>query len=231
MNLSDYELIAAVIEDNKDPEKLGRVKCTAPGELDKNGMSLDLLPWVYPLCMGGYQRFSKPVRGSKIWLIKNKKNYNEYWYLPYFELNSAAKQFVSDNYDDNVEIIMQRSDGGRESYITFDDNNGFVINTGKGRVIVNQNGDVTCTNDGNGTVKVSSGEAYIGNSNEAFEHTVKGDELVKVIKDFCTKLELAAQSLISTDPYGGPAGQKIIQAVEYLSSNISNVKANNASVN
>ena len=40
MDLSNFDLIPAVIDNANDPEKLGRVKCTIPGVTD-NSMICD----------------------------------------------------------------------------------------------------------------------------------------------------------------------------------------------
>ena len=105
MKLADVEMIPGVVVDDEDPKFLGRLKISAPGEFEVDSMDINDMFWVYPFPVGGYQSFSHMLKGSKVWLIKNTKNYYEYWYLPYFEMNSNTFNLVNSKkkYDADVD--------------------------------------------------------------------------------------------------------------------------------
>ena len=53
MKLINAEIIPGIIYNSSDPEKLGRVKATAPGLFDNNLMHDEAIPWLYPWFMCG----------------------------------------------------------------------------------------------------------------------------------------------------------------------------------
>ena len=129
MKFTDLELIPSVIINDIDPKKLGRVRCTVPGYINGETMAVSRMPWIMPLNMNGYQQFSHPMKGQKVWVIKNHTNENEYWYIPFFELNEDSKSYLSQVYDqDHPEILFSRNSGGYHALMTYDDKNGYIVN-------------------------------------------------------------------------------------------------------
>ena len=82
MFFKDIEAIPGVVVDAEDPENLLRVKAAAPGLFDPDTMEISALPWVYRFPMCGYQHYSKLLMGSRIWILRNTKNY----YLHYLQM-------------------------------------------------------------------------------------------------------------------------------------------------
>ena len=111
MKLADVEMIPGVVVDDEDPKFLGRLKISAPGEFEVDSMDINDMFWVYPFPVGGYQSFSHMLKGSKVWLIKNTKNYYEYWYLPYFEMNANTFNLVNSKKKYDADVLVSRSDG------------------------------------------------------------------------------------------------------------------------
>ena len=107
MLLNNCELIPGVVQSSKDPENLGRIKCVIPGVIDSETMSLENMPWAYPLGMAHYQSFSKPIEGQKVWVLINKSNYNEYWYLPFFEYNDKTKEYLNSGVYENDNPLIK----------------------------------------------------------------------------------------------------------------------------
>ena len=99
MKFSDAEILPAVVVDNKDPKNIGRIKVAIPGKWDTASICVQNLPWVMPLTQSGYQSFSKQTNGSKVWVINNKANLHEYWYIPMFDMNANTASDVDIDWD------------------------------------------------------------------------------------------------------------------------------------
>ena len=228
MNLSDYEFFPGSIIDVADPKYLGRVKANVPTVFDPS-MDKDGLPWIYPFTMGGNQSFSKMREGSKIWVIKNKKNYNEFWYIPMFELNQDTRALIGsdDNYE-NGDVVLSRNMGSVSVYIYYNDTDGIVIKYGDNNFItINTNSEVILQ-AGNGKIKISGDHVYLGDG-EKGEPAVMGNVLKNMLSNLSN--QLAAASSAATTLY--PPNPSLVKALRSASSAISpgsDLLANNTNV-
>ena len=203
MTLSNCELIPSVIYDTNDPLKLGRIKCVVPGFIDNSTMSLENMPWVRPLDMGRHQSFSKPVKGFKVWVLINKANYNEYWYIPFFEYNDISKEYLDSTYEDQPEIIISHNNGGNHAMLTYDEKNGYNIKLGQHHIELHPNGHISILG---GEMEVDiDGEIKIGQKNGDYQRAVKGEPL-KNILDNLNKAFNALQTSASSSPFTSHLG-------------------------
>lgn len=181
MTLSNCELIPSVIYDTNDPLKLGRIKCVVPGFIDNSTMSLENMPWVRPLDMGRHQSFSKPVKGFKVWVLINKANYNEYWYIPFFEYNDISKEYLDSTYEDQPEIIISHNNGGNHAMLTYDEKNGYNIKLGQHHIELHPNGHISILG---GEMEVDiDGEIKIGKKDGDYKRAVKGEPLKNILDE------------------------------------------------
>ena len=189
MTLSNCELIPSVIYDVNDPLKLGRIKCVVPGFIDNSTMSLENMPWVRPLEMTRHQSFSKPVKGFKVWVLVNKANYNEYWYIPFFEYNDITKQYLDGVYEEQPEVIISHNNGGNHAMLTYDEKNGFIEKLGQHHIELHPNGHISLLG-GQQEVDID-GEVKIGKQGGDYKRAVKGEPL----KDILDNLNKAFNTL------------------------------------
>lgn len=225
MRLSDYELLPGVVLDVKDPHHKGRIKCAVPSEFDDNTQDKDLLPWVYPFCMFGYQGFAMMVPGNKIWLLKNTKAYSEYWYLPYFDPNTSTSEFIKNADGNNPEVLLMRTGGGINSYITYDDKNGIDIATGISHINIAGNGNITIKA---GNVDIEGQNVHIGpNKGQA---TVLGETLYNALLTLGNSIAGVGQQFVAQDPHAVGAGSALQKVGEGLVSDIQNMLSTSVTV-
>lgn len=227
MKLSDYEFFpgTAIVVD--DPKCLGRVKATVPTvfepEMDKDG-----LPWVYPFTMTGYQSFSKMREGSKIWVFRNTKNHNEFWYMPMFELNADTREKMKeDNYSDS-EIIMSRNNGGNSVYVYYNETEGIVIKYGDENFISINPDNETTVQAGKAKVLLKDNKVYVGDGNEG-EPAVMGKKLKSLLNQLSTDLQNVA-SAASPNPYTMALATPLITASTNITSSLNGILAENTNV-
>ena len=227
MNLSNCEVIPSVIVDDKDPMKLGRIKCVVPGFIDNSTMSLENMPWIRPIGMTRHQSFSKPVKGFKVWVIINKANYNEYWYWPFFEYNDITRQYLNETYDsDQPEIIVSHNNGGNHAMLTYDEKNGYNQKLGQHHIEMHPDGHISVL--GGGLEVDIDGEVKVGKQGGSYERAVKGETLVQLFQDLTEKfsaLEQAASSCVFTTNLVTP-----IQEIKSVLDTAENILANNVKV-
>lgn len=183
IKLENYDICVGVIYNDKDDLKLGRVKCVAPGLLDNSTIDDDNMPYIYPFNMPGYQHFSKPINGQKVWILRNRKNYNEYWYIPYHEYIDIVEDFLAEHYEnDHPEILVARHSGGMKSMMTYDDVTGFKTEINESYENLKPNGDYE-VKAGNGTIKIEGGTVSTGSVDGEYQPAVMGTNLSNMLKN------------------------------------------------
>lgn len=184
MKLKDCEVELSAVIDVNDDKKLGRIKVCKPGEYAED-MDTECLPWVYPFEMNHYQSFSKLIKGAKVWTIKNKDNYDEYYYIPYPEQITVVKNYLAEHYEDDPEVIIARDNLGEDNtatLVTYDSKEGFVIKIKGTSIEVKPNNQIICkTPDVN--VDIKDGVVYCGDPNGGFEPMIYGNKLVDVLNN------------------------------------------------
>ena len=181
MDLMNYELLPAVVVSTKDDEHLGRIKVSIPGAESPAVTQLEALPWCYPLTMTGtYQGFTKLVDGCKVWVIRNRKDNLEMWWIPMHELNPNTQEIV-DGYD-NVDVLISRDLGGNNVYIYYTDGKGIVISLGKSKVCLTPKGSIEIQDAGGAIIRLED-EFIKLNTSTTDDPVPKGTELCKVIDD------------------------------------------------
>lgn len=193
MKFKDTELLPGVIIEAEDPKKLGRVKATVPGLFDGETMNIEGMPWIYPLMMNSYQHFSKMLKGSKIWVFKQDKNYKEFWYIPMFELNQNTRDIVADY--DYPEILISRDVGDASVLAYYTDDNGIMLQIGNDNFI-NIKPDTSITlHSGTAQIDLKDGKVYIGDGN-AEEVAVLGNTLQNVLSTLATDLKNCSNACV-----------------------------------
>lgn len=180
MRLTDYIISPAVVMDIHDPEMQGRIKCMIPGIFDPLSPA-EALPWIYPFMMNKYQNFSMPKQGTKVWVLKNKTNEDEYTYVNMFEFIDCTKTLVTERYENDLEILMSRKTLDDCAQIYYDDVDGIVLKVNDNRLQLFPNGEVYL-GDGNSILSFTGGHAYLGSGNADWQPMVLGDSLQQYFK-------------------------------------------------
>lgn len=196
MQLSDVELIQGTIIDVADPNKLGRIKAIIPS-IFENPDDKDCYPWIPPFGMTRYQSFSKEMEGAKVWIVQVRSNYNEYYYLPLLDPIQQTREFLNSKYEQNPEIVYLRDLAGQTAKITYDDQDGCMIQVKDTFVNVKTNNEVHCHVAG-ADVHIKDGSVYIGSDDDGgHEPAIFGNKLCTMLSNLRTamsKLQTACGS-------------------------------------
>ena len=194
MYLKDFKIVPGVIIDVDDPKYIGRVKADAPGLFDSSVMSKEGLPWIYPIGMSGYQRFSKLNTGSKIWIMVDD-DYTQFWYWPMFELNEDTKDIISSEESDygESEILLSRNMGDNSVYIYYSPSKGIVVQHGENTSITLTPENELIMKSGDGQVTIKNNEVYVGDAEtDSMQKAILGEDLVKYLNNFKTAMNAVA---------------------------------------
>lgn len=198
MKLADVEMIPGVVVDDEDPKFLGRLKISAPGEFEVDSMDINDMFWVYPFPVGGYQSFSHMLKGSKVWLVKNTKNYYEYWYLPYFEMNANTFNLVNSKKKYDADVLVSRSDGSNNIQMYYNPEDGFNQKIGFASINIMPDGTISITTGGAapsaGTFHTNSKNNEIGYDGGEYprQFAVMGENLHKLLDELNGKFKTLA---------------------------------------
>lgn len=244
MLLANFEIVPGIVVDNNDPLGLGRVKAVAPCLFDNSTMENDDLIWVNPFCMNGQQTFSKLRPDSKIWILYNKENYFEYWYIPMFEFNNT---FPTDGNDDS-DVLISRSSGGSKINMYYSPKTGINIKNGTTHYLqLGPNGDTVLANEYGGINISGEGCVYIGSAymaddsgsiQSAIEQgraigdgglpkkiykAVYGEALVKKLQNLSAGLNACAQGLNGNWLITNTPGNALAACAKELSDNLDTI--------
>lgn len=209
MLFKDIEAIPGVVIDAEDPENLLRVKAAVPGIFDPGTMQKEALPWVYRFPMCGYQQYSKMMSGSRIWVLRNTKNYYEFWYIPFSDFNkntlAAAKS--------EADVLISRYTGAGNAQLYYNKEEGFKTILDENYIQLDTNGNVINMSNGYSS-KVYGEHYYAGKDGGNYEPMVLGKKLTNLFKQISSGLDELA-STAEASPY-----------TSQLSAPIRNIKLN-----
>lgn len=228
MKLINVEIVPGIIYNSSDPEKLGRVKASAPGLFDNNSMHDEAIPWLYPWLMCGYQHFSKMTNGSKIWIIVNKDNLHECYYMPLLEYIDVARKYLDENYNNSPDILVFRNNGFNVASLTYDTINGFKESILDSYIQLKPSNEIEL-NANEANITMAGNHINIGNKNAKFEQAVLGNTLYKILYDLQSSMR-QLQQLSMANPFTISLGPGFEQAITALDP-IDTILAPNTSVN
>ena len=221
--LQDYYIVLSEIKFNDDPMKYGRIRCDIPGVIHSANISTeaypDAMPWIRPFKMQGYQTFSKPLVGQKVWVLISKTNYNEFWWFPYHETLDFVQQFIEENYDNQPDVFNAREGSGGEAIFTYDDEHGYIMRLGEDYMNLKPDrtmkvafNDCRIMIDGN---KVYTGK---GDPPGEYEKCVKGFQCQKMRSLIAGEFQKLAERSLAGD--NGPLSEPFGQIAQHLGMNI-----------
>lgn len=173
--LEDYYVIESVVKYDDDPFKFGRIKCDIPGVIDHNTTMKEAMPWIRPLRMHGYQTFSRPVVGEKVWVLVSKTNYNEFWWTYFHETIDIVQDFLNEYYDNQPDVFHARNTCSCDVMSTFDDERGYYIKIGEDYVNWKLNREMKIAFN-QARVMIENNKVYCGHGDNTgeYEEAVKG---------------------------------------------------------
>ena len=195
MLFKDIEAIPGVVIDAEDPENLLRVKAAVPGIFDPGTMSKKALPWVYRFPMGGYQQYSKMMTGSRIWVLRNTKNYYEFWYIPFSNLNSNTLKAAKSEAD----VLISRYTGEADAQLYYNKEEGFKTILGANYIQLDSDGNTINMSNGYSS-KIYGEHYYVGEDGGEYEPMVLGKKLTELFKQLSSDLDELA-SVAESSPY------------------------------
>lgn len=212
MLFKDIEAIPGVVIDAEDPENLLRVKAAVPGIFDPGTMQKEALPWVYRFPMCGYQQYSKMMSGSRIWVLRNTKNYYEFWYIPFSDFNkntlAAAKS--------EADVLISRYTGAGNAQLYYNKEEGFKTILDENYIQLDTNGNVINMSNGYSS-KVYGEHYYAGKDGGNYEPMVLGKKLTNLFKQISSGLDALA-SVAESSPYTS----QLSAPIRKIKSNIDN---------
>ncbi len=203
-HLEDYEFLPGVIVETDDPLRYGRVKVSALGAYNANNSSSKQLPWCYPFMMIGNNSYASYEKGSKVWILRNKKRQDENWFWPMYEQHAMTQSFVDGkNPEDKPEVISMRNNGGSQSSITYDHKGGYNISTGGNgggaSLNIGTSSSASMTG-GSSSVSANNDGINLGTPGEDPHPAVLGDKLSSFILDMFNMLIKFCETLSAEDP-------------------------------
>lgn len=235
MDLKDYKILPGVVIDVEDPKYIGRVKADAPGLFNSEVMNKEGLPWIYPFNMNGYQRFSKLMNGSKIWILTNM-DYTEFWYWPMFELNEDSKDIISKDESDyeQSEVLLSRNMGDNSVYIYYSPSQGIMLKNSENTYINIKSNNEIELKAGTGNVLIKGNKVYIGEGDKLDSSNcvpaVKSDKLIDVLNTIKDAFSQSAGPVAT--PYTlTQVGTNFAKCAAQLSTQINLIKSDNVFLN
>lgn len=221
MDLKDCSVLPGIVINVSDPEKRGRVKASVPSWFDTEVMDEEALPWIEPGPTSGYQRFSKIENGTKIYVFKNNKNKDEYYYLCMPNINDETKDAIGDY--TSSEVLLSRTMGQSGSvFIYYNDTEGLVSKIGETKIQITPTKEIHLT-DNKSSVDIVGGNIFIGKGDkDKQEQAIMGETLQQMLIDLGGDLQNIGVAM-SSMPFVSPLGEQFTQCGANLQKQCTNI--------
>lgn len=221
MTLGDFELLPGIVISADDPTNQGRVKACAPGLFDNLTMTIDDMLWINPFCTPGQQFYSKLNINSKIWILHNRNNYFEYWYIPMFEYNENIPDFGGQDAD----VLIARSVEGQLIQVYYTQKDGIRLVNGDSSVQLLPNGDVKTGSKNSVITCTADGQIKLEKIGSSLYSAVLGEKLVSLLEQLGANLNELGNTLNSSFFINSSCAQTAWKAGTSLVNNAKGVKS------
>ena len=147
-------------------------------------MKKEALPWIYRFPMCGYQQYSKMMTGSRIWVLRNTKNYYEFWYIPFSNLNNNTLRAAKSEAD----VLISRYTGEADAQLYYNKEEGFKTLLGENYIQLDANGNTINMSNGYSS-KIYGEHYYVGKDEGEYEPMVLGKKLTELFKQMSSDLD------------------------------------------
>lgn len=214
--LEDYYVILSLVEYDNDPFKFGRIKCSIPGVIHSDTTKEEAMPWIRPFKMYGYQTFSRPLVGQKVWVLVSKTNYNEFWWFPFHETTDIVQSYLDEHYDSQPDLFNAREFADTFAMFTFDTDDGYKMIIGEDYINLTTGHEATMACE-DARLMIRGGKTYCGNGDDigGYEPCVMGYKC----KNLRSKLSQDLAVLKSAAD-GSPYTAHLSPAIDKLKSDI-----------
>jgi hypothetical protein len=61
--------------------------------------------------MDDFRELIHPKKGSKVWVFKNTKALDDYWYWPMPDMTNSVNNYITENNNENTAVVMANDNG------------------------------------------------------------------------------------------------------------------------
>ena len=185
-------------------DSYGTVKASVVGVFSDEA-DPETLPPVYPFCTVGRGKFSQPKENDPIWVLLNRSNPQELFYLRQCNLSDQLNDELDKNYED-VEVLMRTDSGTGYAQILFDTSDGMVLQNDASTITIKNDGTISLsTGDPHQTLEVNSDGISLGSAGTSAEPAVLGDKTEDALNKLWNCINAIVTNLQSCDPYAAAA--------------------------
>jgi hypothetical protein len=198
MKLINGELRPGTILEVLSPE--GVIKASVPGLFSAEDM--EVLPPIYPFCMGGSNTYSTPNKGDEVWVLFFTDNMQQlFWFRKDNYAMNNGKLAGDIQQKQNVEVLSNRESGTGAATIYFSDGTGWIIRNQEVVIQLDNEGNITLTNgQPHGTIEISSDGISLGTKGGSAHPACHGDKVAELFDKLIDCLSNIAQ-VAKGNPY------------------------------
>jgi hypothetical protein len=198
MKLINGELRPGTILEVLSPE--GVIKASVPGLFSAEDM--EVLPPIYPFCMGGSNTYSTPNKGDEVWVLFFTDNMQQlFWFRKDNYALNNGKLAGDIQQKQNVEVLSNRESGTGAATIYFSDGTGWIIRNQEVVIQLDNEGNITLTNgQPHGTIEISSDGISLGTKGGSAHPACHGDKVAELFDKLIDCLSNIAQ-VAKGNPY------------------------------
>lgn len=214
MKLSDGELRPGTVLEVLSVE--GVIKASVPGLF--SSADQEVLPPIYPFCVGGSNTFSTPNVGDECWVLFFHNNPEQlYWFRKdnfatnNGNRNKGGSKKIGGNIQDqtNVEVLSSRESGMGWATIYFSDGTGWIIQNQDAIMQLDPDGNILLsTGAPHGDIEISDEGISLGTKGGSAHPACYGDRVADLFDNIIKTLQ-AIQNASNANPYTIAIGNAI----------------------
>lgn len=224
MRFDDCEMRPGVVLSVED--NFGTIKASCAGIFADSEDPVNLPP-VYPWFKTSTSTFSTPHINDNIWVIFNRTNPQELFYMFQGPVISSDNEIIKDSVE--ADVIINKKSGMSNAQLSYTEESGFLMKNDSAELNIDADKNISISREGdNRAIEIDGNAVHIG-AGAGEQPAILGNNLVSLLTTLANDLN-TLKTTAESNPHTSILAGPIQIMIQNLRKNIKTIKSDNVTL-